>query len=200
MGKPFIAITGPRHSGTTFMARLVREVGYDLGYDLVDGPDVAWGLEDRTIDSLGRRLEKTHWQAGGKLAEAIRSYWPPPAAKSIFFLGALRAWVNAGGKRPTAVFLMIRDFGSILTSRHKEGWGPHLSLKHPPETEADVLFEYRLILRQVGVAPIYPCRFPEAVYDHRYAYSVMEPILTCTRDEFFLLHQRAAHPEWVHAD
>lgn len=195
-----VLITGNGHSGTTFLARLLMDLGCDFGQG---DPPAAWtegaqAMEQPEIQRASKAV------AEGKLAAtlALASLTFPAYVKAPAIGWRLDDWLGAG-LQLDAVIICHRNIEDTLRSIERAGGG-YGGFGMPT---ADRLYA------QTGrlISTVWDSGIPHALVD--FPYSVTAPTwFTCgqlvedleplemgfTCEEFAAAHARLARPELVH--
>lgn len=192
-----VLITGNGHSGTTFIARLLMEVGCDFGQG---DPPAAWtqGAQAMEHPEIQRAAKDV---AQGCLAAltAIVALVFPRYVKAPALGWRLDEWLGAG-LEVDAVIVCHRDIDQTLRSIKRAGGG--YGGFGMPTTERLYAQTGRLMSaiwdHDIPHASIH---FPESTIAARFLYGELRRgylPLSCTEEDFAAAHARVARPELVH--
>lgn len=206
MAERFILIAGVGHSGTTFLARLLAQAGYDFGHNMntkmEHWPTAMLGTRwDRDIplddslpdftDELAAPYQDDVREISEELPEVIKCPW---------LTRWLPLWLKAGGRRPDLVVVSFRSVYDV-----RDSW-ERIGARFPPAGMGRswthmTLMSYGLLFHTITIEQLPYClvRFPLSTRDARHVYDSI-PFLAEETDweEFARTHERVAAPGRVH--
>lgn len=213
--KPRVVVTGVGYSGTTFVMRLARELGWDLDEANLHGRDERKGLEWEPFWKLSTEVSKYL----GRVHEPVKPWWTRVLLHNPDLIrDSLKEQLNA---MPFPPIVKCPDYGQSLFLDLLEPEMViicHRNLKDIAQSmKADNIFALQnLSLQEVydGVALAYGhlvndvqicglnsviAAFPAMVLNMEYAWSVLGgPLQAPSQETFADAWGKAANPDWVH--
>lgn len=207
-----VLITGNGHSGTTFVARLLMELGCDFGQG---DPPAAWtqgaqAMEQpyvqRSAAALARFIEekplRDWWQQAAALLEEEHKVFPP-YIKAPAIGWYLDAWLELGFQAD-AVIVCHRNIEDTLRSIERAGGGYGGFGTPTPERLYAQTGRLMACLWDHGI-PHAVIPFPEVILQHpfrsliyRKLYNAIPGRMPFTYPDLCQAHARLARPELVH--
>ncbi|MEX2395071.1 MAG: hypothetical protein WD826_11395 [Actinomycetota bacterium] len=214
-----IVISGPGRSGTSFLAALYRELGFDPGGGWRD--DIRAGLEAADVVEINSMLcaeinapvgppprpplGQQQWHRVGELADKHGKQLRALAkgrdvAKDPRFAWTLRIWLEAGAEINHVVMTM-RKVEDVIGSAEYAGMR-----KHPASTEglngsrSVVIYRMGSLLATVGDydVPHTVLWFPRYLADAEALYRQLVFPKHVDRDTFIEVFERTVNPDFVH--
>jgi hypothetical protein len=203
-----VLITGNAHSGTTFLARLLMELGCD--FHPVDWIDSPHGMENRIVQGAAHAVTMD-LVAGGMLPVLDRKLRPETRELVQRALRTMPKWTkmpNIGytypawheaGFRPEHIIVCHRELSSCARSNVRRNVAAlpemHTRLSGQLGYLAAALWEYQL--RHTVIL------FPRSVEDPAYLFDALAPVFLerkqlLDRDGFLACHRRIAKKALVH--
>ena len=190
-------------AGSTFLARLLGELGYDLGdnhyienYHNEGQPYQIRGVQHVPLHNLLQKWERCADDVD--LVDVLEvSKGLPEVVKNPFMARWLRVWLQKGGARPQHVLVTIRDVQEQSRSNAAAWKRPESALEAArSHLDLGVLLE-TLVVEDI---PFTPILYPLSVLDPDYLIDSIWTFLDLpTPQMYYKAHKKIADPTLVHS-